>query len=89
MDEGEVEMARFQMRCAFHFGSVKVPAGKTLADSVANAQAGDAVWTGLTSATVPYGAVALDASATTMLSGSRWAGTSPPCTITGVDSIGG
>jgi hypothetical protein len=61
-------MARFRMTYAFHYGSVKVVAGKTLADSVANRQPGDAIWTGLTAATVPKGAVALDASATTMYS---------------------
>jgi hypothetical protein len=81
-------MARFRMTYAFHYGSVKVAAGKTLADSVANSQPGDAVWTGLMSATVPRGAVALDASATTMLSSSPWSGVAAWGAPTGVDSVG-
>jgi hypothetical protein len=81
-------MARFRMTYAFHYGSVKVAAGKTLADSVANSQAGDDVWTGLVSATVPRGAVALDASATSMLSTSPWASVTAWGAPTGVDSIG-
>src|SRR5262249_35094635 len=59
-------MARFRMTYAFHYGSVKVAAGKKLADNLANSQPGDAVWPGLTAATVPKGSIALDASATTM-----------------------
>jgi hypothetical protein len=67
-------MARFRMQAAFHFGSVRVKAGGTIADSLANSLPGDAVYTGLTAATVPYGAVALDGGASTMLAASRWAG---------------
>jgi hypothetical protein len=79
-------MARFRMTQAFHFGSVRVKAGGTLADSQANAVAGDAVYTGLNANSVPYGAVPLDGSATTMFNASRWAGTSPG-QPTGVSSI--
>ena len=68
-------MARFRMQQAFHFSDKRVKAGGTLADSLANAQSGDVVWTGLNSNTVPAGAVPIDASATTMFNASRWAGT--------------
>jgi hypothetical protein len=80
-------MARFRMTSAFHFGSQRVPAGKVLADSNANALAGDYVWLGLNSGTVPFGSVALDGTATSMLAASRWAGTPVACTITGAASI--
>ena len=68
-------MGRFKMQQAFHFSDKRVKAGGTLADSLANSQAGDVVWTGLNSNTVPAGAVPIDASATTMFNASRWAGT--------------
>jgi len=55
-------MARFRMTQAFHFGSVRVKAGGTLADSQANALAGDAIYTGLNANSVPLGAVPLDGS---------------------------
>ena len=80
-------MARFQTTRAFHFGSLRVRAGKTIADSQANAQAGDAVWTGLTAATLPQGFNPLDASASTMKGQSKWAGVPADVTITGTDSI--
>jgi hypothetical protein len=67
-------MARFRMTYAFSFGSVKVPAGKYLADSAANSAPGDFIWTGLTAATVPRGATAADAAGITMLAASPWAG---------------
>jgi hypothetical protein len=79
-------MARFRLQQAFHFGSVRVRAGGTLADSQANAVGNDAVYTGLNANSVPYGAVPLDGSATTMFNASRWAGTSPP-QPSGVQSI--
>jgi hypothetical protein len=79
-------MARFKLTQAFHFSQYRVRAGGTIADSPANAQAGDAVYTGLTSATLPSGCVPLDASATTMFNASRWAGTLPG-NPTGRDSI--
>ena len=68
-------MARFKMQAAFHFGSMRVRAGQVLTDSSANAQSGDVVWTGLTSATVPVGATPIDGSATTMFNASKYAGT--------------
>jgi len=82
-------VARFRMSYAFHFGSVKVAAGKVLCDSVANSQPGDTVWTGLVSATVPKGAIALDGAGTTMYSTSPWAAVSAWGAPSGVDSIGG
>jgi hypothetical protein len=80
-------MARFRMTQAFHFGSVRVKAGGTIADSAANSQSGDAVWTGLVAATVPKGAVALDASATTMYGSSPWASVAAWGAPSGRDSI--
>ena len=70
-------MARFRCQAAVHFGSVRVKAGGTLADSVTNSQPGDAIWTGLNAATLFCGAVPLDGSGTTMFNASRWAGTTP------------
>ena len=83
------KIARFMLQRAFVFGlqQVRVRAGRVLADSQANAQAGDAVWTGLNSATLPAGAVPLDASATTMWNASPWAGTAAQTVILGVDSV--
>jgi hypothetical protein len=78
---------RFRMTRSFHFGSQKVSGGQVIVDSAANALAGDVVWGGLNANTVPQGAVALDASATTAYGNSRYAGVLPPCTISGVDSI--
>jgi hypothetical protein len=80
-------MARFRMTRAFHFGGTRVSGGMVIADSGANAVSGDFIWTGLNSVTVPFGAIPLDGSATTMFNASRWAGTLPPATISGVDSI--
>ena len=80
-------MARFMTTRAFHFGSTRVRAGKTIADSQANAQSGDYVWTGMSSATLPQGFTPLDASATTMKNASKWAGVAAELTITGADSI--
>jgi len=77
---------RFKLQQAFHFGSVRVPAGGTIADSQANAVGKDHVFTGLNANTIPYGAVPLDGSATTAFNASRWAGTSPP-QPSGVQSI--
>jgi len=80
-------MARFRMTYSFHYGSVKVPSGKVLADSVGNSQPGDFIWTGLVAATVPRGSVALDAGATTMYSSSPWASVSAWGGPSGVQSI--
>jgi len=67
-------MARFQLRQAFHFGSVKVKAGGVIVDTAGNAQPGDTVFPTMSAATLPSGVIALDGAATTMLGQSRWAG---------------
>ena len=59
---------------AFHFQDKRVRAGGVLCDSLANAQSGDTVWTGLNSNTIPAGATPIDGSATTAYNASRWAG---------------
>jgi len=83
-------MARFRLTRAFAYngGANRLAAGQTLADSQANAQAGDVVWTGLTSLTMGQGFVALDASATTMKSASVYSSEVISATILGVDSVG-
>jgi hypothetical protein len=79
-------MARFKLTQAFHFQQYRVKAGGTIADSAANSVAGDAVWTGLNSNTLPPGAVPLDGSATTMKNASRFASEIPGAP-SGRDSI--
>lgn len=81
-------MARFRLTKAFQAGSRHLHAGQTIADSLANSVPGDAVWTGLTSNTMGSGFAPLDASATTMKSGSPKFASEPSATsITGRDSI--
>ena len=80
-------MARFRMTQAFSFGSNRVRAGGTLADTVGNAQPGDLVYAGLTAATLPPGCIPLDAAATTMKNASKFAGEAAASSITGADSI--
>jgi hypothetical protein len=84
-------MARFRLTRAFAYngGANRLAAGQVIVDSSANAQAGDTVWTGLTSATMGQGFVPLDASATTMKSASVYANEVISATIVGVDSVGG
>jgi len=85
-------MARFKVQSAFYAdagGVGRVRAGKTIADSQAAAQPGDIVWSGLNSNSLPQGCVPLDASASTMLAGSRWAGVPVSATILGCDSVDG
>jgi len=66
-------MARVQLTAAHLINHVKLKAGTKVADSAGAAQAGDYVWTGLTSATFSNAMVPLDASAITMQAGSRFA----------------
>jgi hypothetical protein len=80
-------MARFQLTSAIVVGAVRIRAGKTIADSQANAQPGDAVWTGLNAGTMIAGMVPLDASATTMKNASPYASLAAATAISGVDSI--
>lgn len=80
-------MARFRTSVAVHFGSTRVAAGRTVADSPANSVSGDVIWNGLSASSLPLGMVPLDAGGTTMKNASPWAGTPIPCTISGVNSI--
>jgi hypothetical protein len=80
-------MARFRTVQAFHFGSTRIPAGRTIADTQGNALPGDIVWP-VTSQNLPAGFVPLDGLATTMKAASPLAAENVRCTITGVDSIG-
>lgn len=85
-------MARFKVQQAFYCDAVgvgRVRAGRTVADSQANAQPGDIVWTGLNSQSLPAGMVPLDASATSMKASSQWAGIPDATVILGVHSIDG
>ena len=74
------------MQQAFHFDGKRVKAGGVIVDALANAQAGDVVFSAMSAATLPPGCIALDGAATTMLNASRWAGVGVG-TPTGVDSI--
>jgi hypothetical protein len=80
-------MARFTLTgCHVFPGNVTIKAGKTIADSVANAQAGDYVVPTLSSSTLTADMWPLDASATTMRNGSPFV-SSPQRAITGRGSI--
>jgi len=68
-------MARFKMQQAFHFADKRVKAGGVIVDTLANAQGGDVVYSAMSAATLPAGAVPLDVTATTVFNASRWAGT--------------
>jgi len=80
-------MARFRLTQAVPLGQFRWTAGDTVADSQANAQPGDHVWVGLTSATMVEGMTPLDASATSMRAASQWANVPLRNVIYGVDSI--
>ena len=83
-------MARFRTTASFYADAIgvgKVRAGKTVADSVANALAGDVVWVGLNSVSLPAGFTRLDASADVMRAASRWAGVPVGIACYGVDSV--
>jgi hypothetical protein len=87
----EATMSRFQLVSAYYNdapGIGKLRAGRTVADSQANALAGDVVWPNLTAATLPQGFVPIDGSAYSMWEASQWANTPFPATILGADSIG-
>ena len=81
-------MARFRLTQALIVGQFRWSAGNTVADSQANAQAGDIVWTGLNSATMVEGMTPLDGLATSMRAASQWANVPLRNVIFGVDSIG-
>jgi len=80
-------MARVQLTAAMHIGALRYKAGSTLADSQANAVAGDGVWTGLNSTTWNPCMVPLDGPANTMKAASRYAGVAAPNAVSGRDSI--
>jgi hypothetical protein len=79
-------MARFGSTVAFFIGHRKYRAGQTYADTKANAQVGDVVWTGLDSTKMSPGLIPLDAGATAMMAGSRFANVQTP-RIDGANSI--
>jgi hypothetical protein len=82
-------MARFQLLASHVFGGIKVTGGKTIADTAANAVSGDVVVGALTSSSVTGTMRPLDAPATALKSGSQYSATQMPCSIDGVNSIGG
>jgi hypothetical protein len=85
-------MARFKLTASFYADAVgvgRVRAGRTVADSQANAVAGDVVWAGLNSVSLPAGFTPLDPSADAMKAASRWAGTPVGIACYGVDSVDG
>jgi hypothetical protein len=81
-------MARFKLTQAVAVSPWRFRAGETVADSQANAQLGDRVWNGLTSATMAPGMAPLDASATSMKAASVYANEPAATAISGADSIG-
>lgn len=71
-------MARMRLQQAAVINHVKFKVGQTFADSTGAAQAGDVVWTGMNSQSwAPY-MIDLDAGATTIKTGSRFANTPAP-----------
>jgi hypothetical protein len=83
-------MARFKLTASFYADAVgvgKVRAGRTVADSQANALPGDVVWTGLNAQSLPAGFTPLDASADAMRAASRWVNIPAGIVCYGVDSI--
>jgi hypothetical protein len=87
VDEEEANLARFMLTRSFHFSGTHLRARKTIADSQANAQPGDVVWTGLTAASLPQGFNPLDAAGTTLKSQSRWASALADTWVCGADSV--
>jgi hypothetical protein len=85
-------MARFRTHSAFYADAVgvgRVRAGRTVADSQAAAQAGDVVWSGLNSTSLPQGMEPLDTLASQMKAASKFANEQLSATILGVSSIDG
>jgi hypothetical protein len=70
-------------------GVGRVRAGKTVADSAANALPGDTVWQGLNSQSLPAGFTPLDGAATSMRNASQWANTPIANVCLGGDSVDG
>jgi hypothetical protein len=85
-------MARFKTQQAFYADAVgvgRVRAGRTVADSQANALPGDVIWSGLNSQRLPAGFVPLDQAAIDMKAASVWANEPAATVILGVHSIDG
>jgi hypothetical protein len=85
-------MARFMTTSAFYVDGAavgRVRAGRTVADSQANAMPNDVVWTGLNSQSLPQGMTPLDGSASSMRAASRWANTPIANVCLGGDSVDG
>jgi hypothetical protein len=80
-------MARFYLMAAHVYGSVRLKAGTTIAESAGSAQPGDKIVTTLSSATVAPHMKPLDASANTMMNASPYSPANVPCTIPGNQSI--
>jgi hypothetical protein len=82
-------MARFRTLAALWTGQQRIPAGRTVADSQANAVVGDFVWLQLNAQSLPAAFVPLDSSAQVMRDASQWKDKPFPATILGIDSIDG
>jgi hypothetical protein len=85
-------MARFRSTQSFYVdgaGVGRVRGGRTVADSQANAQPGDVVWTGLNSQNLPAGMIPLDGLASAMKAASMWANEPAATVILGVHSVDG
>lgn len=82
-------MARVKLTAAMYIGSTRLHAGQTMADSTANALAGDFVWTGLNSATWIPAMTPLDGAANTMKAGSQYASVAAGTSCDGVSSVDG
>ena len=84
-------MSRFRTTQSFYVdtaGVGKVRAGSTVADSQSVAVAGDVVWPGLNSQSLPPGFIPLDSGATAIKAASPFANEVIHCCITGSDSVG-
>jgi hypothetical protein len=81
----EVVMARFYLMAAMSIGHQRHKAGTIIADTPG--VSGDAIWTGLTAATVNSQMKPLDASAQAMKAASLHPNAPIACTITGAASI--
>ena len=81
-------MARFLLLKAHVLGGTPLIIGTSVADSTANAQPGDFVWSGLNTSTISNAMQSLDMDAIAMRAPSRYP-TEPSSWTSGADSIGG
>jgi hypothetical protein len=85
-------VARFRTTAAFYSdapGVGRVRAGRTVADSTANALPGDIVWSGLNSVSLPAGFTPLDGAADAIRAASRWRNDPIANVCLGGDSVDG